>query len=101
MKKSFDLSEANVENCIYCGACFRSCILNAYDELDGMELKKLVSGVTRIAKRGYQNDKDRSIKEFLDRCTLQGYCDKVCPSMVKPYIRNYIAKENIGGERSD
>jgi Fe-S oxidoreductase len=70
-------------------------VLHAYDELEGMELKSLVAGVTRVAKRGYQGKKDVKIKELLDKCTLQGYCDKVCPTMVKPYLRNQIAKKRI------
>lgn len=89
------LDDADLENCIYCGACFRYCILGAYSELDGMELKKLVSGVTRIARSGYRSERDSWVKEYLDRCTLQGYCDKVCPAMVRPLIRNKIAKKRI------
>jgi Fe-S oxidoreductase len=73
-----DIMDASLENCIYCGACFKYCVLNAYNELDG-----------------FRGGKDGQIKELLDRCTLQGYCDKVCPSMVKPYIRNQIAKKKI------
>jgi L-lactate utilization protein LutB len=90
-----DIMDASLENCIYCGACFKYCVLNAYNELDGLELKSLVTGVTRIARQGFRGGKDGQIKELLDRCTLQGYCDKVCPSMVKPYIRNQIAKKKI------
>jgi L-lactate utilization protein LutB len=89
------IQEAGLESCIYCGACFRYCILGVYSELDGMELKSLVSGVTRIARTGYRSGKDDRIKELLERCTLQGYCDKVCPSMVKPLLRNEIAKKRI------
>lgn len=89
------LDKANLEKCIYCGACFKYCILNAYNELGGMELKRLVAGVTRVARRGYRGKKDEEIKKLLDRCTLQGYCDKVCPAMVKPYTRNYIAKKKM------
>ena len=91
----FSLDEANLEDCIYCGACFRYCILRAYDELDGMELKELVSGVTRIARRGYRGEADQKIKDFLDRCSLRGYCDNVCPALVKPFIRNAVAKKRI------
>ncbi len=90
--------EVGLEKCIYCGACFRYCSLNAYKELDGMELKSLVSGVTRIARKGYRSGKDDHIKELLERCTLQGDCDKVCPAMVKPYLRNSIAKKRIEEE---
>jgi Fe-S oxidoreductase len=90
-----DLARANLENCIYCGACFRYCVLQAYDELDGLELKHLVAGVTRVVKRGYRPERDKEVKDFLDRCTLEGYCDKVCPTMVRPYLRNQIAKKRI------
>ncbi len=90
-----DLSEAKIENCIYCGACFRYCILHAFDELDGMELRRLVAGITRVARRGYRKNRDREVKKLLDRCTLQGYCDSVCPTMVSPLIRNKIAKERM------
>jgi L-lactate utilization protein LutB len=90
-----EIIEAGLENCIYCGACFRYCILGAYSDLDGMELKSLVSGVTRIARRGYRSGKDDQIKAFLEKCTLQGYCDKVCPALVKPFLRNNIAKNKI------
>ncbi len=89
------INEAGLESCIYCGACFRYCILGVYSELDGIELKSLVSGVTRIARKGYRSGKDDRIKELLERCTLQGYCDKVCPAMVKPLLRNKIAKKSI------
>ncbi|RMF89937.1 MAG: 4Fe-4S dicluster domain-containing protein [Methanobacteriota archaeon] len=94
-----DLSSAALENCIYCGACFRYCVLGAYNELDGMELKALVAGVTRIARKGYRPEKDGRIKELLDRCTLQGYCNKVCPAMVNPLVRNRVAKKRIEEER--
>jgi L-lactate utilization protein LutB len=89
------IDQANLENCIYCGACFKYCVLKAYEELDGMELKSLVSGVTRIARRGYNEEKDKKVKSYLDRCSLQGECDKVCPTMVKPSLRNKIAKKRI------
>jgi Fe-S oxidoreductase len=96
---SLELEETKLENCVYCGACFKYCIIHAYDELDGMKLKSLVVGVTRIAKKGYRGgDKDKKVKELLDMCTLQGYCDKVCPAMVKPFMRNEIAKKRIAGE---
>jgi Fe-S oxidoreductase len=84
--------EVGLENCIYCGACFRYCSLNAYKELDGMELNSLVSAVTRIARRGFRPEKDMKVKELLDRCTLQGDCDRVCPAMVRPFLRNKAAK---------
>ncbi len=94
------IEKANLQDCIFCGACFRYCILGAYNELDGMELKNLVSGVTRIARRGYRHGKDDWIRELLDRCTIQGYCDTVCPALVKPSLRNQIAKSQIdGGEK--
>ena len=60
-----------------------------------MELKKLVSSIVRISRKGFNTEKDKLVKEMLDRCTLQGYCDKVCPSMVKPFLRNQIAKNRI------
>jgi L-lactate utilization protein LutB len=91
----FDTERAQLENCIYCGACFKYCILNVYDELDGLELKSLVAGVTRIVRKGYRGERDDRIKKLLERCTLQGYCDKACPSMVKPYLRNQIAKKRM------
>lgn len=89
------IEEANLQDCIFCGACFRYCILGVYNELDGMELKNLVSGVTRIARRGYRPGKDDGVGELLQRCTLQGYCDKVCPAMVRPFLRNEIAKKKM------
>lgn len=92
---ALELEDVGLENCIYCGACFRYCVLGAYSELDGMELKLLVSGVTRVARKGYRSGNDESIKEFLERCTLQGFCNKVCPAMVKPLLRNEIAKKRI------
>ncbi len=92
------IEAANIDDCIYCGACFRYCVLHVYEELDGMELKNLVSGVTRIARRGYKPDRDARIREFLDKCTLQGYCNKVCPALVKPLLRNEIAKKRIEDE---
>jgi L-lactate utilization protein LutB len=92
---AYDIAEAKLENCIYCGACFRYCVLGAYNDLDGEELKGLVAGVARIARKGPRSKGDEKIKELLDRCTLQGGCDKVCPAMVRPYIRNHIAKKRM------
>ena len=89
------VDDVGLENCIYCGACFRYCSLNAYKELDGMELKALVAAVTRIARRGFRPEKDMQVKELLDRCTLQGDCDRVCPAMVRPFLRNKAAKKKM------
>lgn len=92
------LKEANLENCIYCGACFRYCVLDLFNELDGDGLKELVAGAVRIARKGYDQKRDEKIKSFLDRCVLKGDCDRVCPAMVKPSLRNQIAKNRIGGK---
>jgi len=92
------LEAVGLEGCIYCGACFRNCSLNAYSELDGLELKSLVSAVTRITRRGVRSEKDKAIIELLERCTLQGDCDKFCPSLVQPVLRNKIAKSKISEE---
>jgi len=94
-----DVEQPNLEACIYCGACFRYCILKVFDELDGMELRALVAGVTRIARNGPRLKGDERIIELLGRCTLQGYCDKVCPALVKPYLRNKMAKRRIEDAR--
>jgi Fe-S oxidoreductase len=92
---TFDITEAHLENCIYCGACFRYCVLGAYNDLDGEELKHLVAGAARVARKGYRGKGDEKIRELLDRCTLQGDCEKVCPAMVRPYIRNGVAKKRV------
>lgn len=89
------LEDAQLENCIYCGACFKNCVLGVYNGLDGMELKALVSGVTKIARRGYRGESDEQIRGLLDRCTLQKDCDRFCPSKVKPSLRNRIAKQRM------
>ncbi len=91
----YRLEDAHLENCIYCGACFKNCVLGVYGELDGMELKALVSGVTRIARRGYRGESDEQIKRLLDRCTLQADCDRFCPALVKPSLRNSVAKQRM------
>lgn len=94
MSLALKLEEVNLESCIYCGACFHYCILGVYKELDGEELRKLVARVAKIARMGY-SEKDEFAKAELDKCTLCGYCNDVCPCLVKPKERNEIAKEKI------
>jgi ferredoxin len=94
MSLTLNLEVLNLESCIYCGACFYYCVLGVYRELSGEELRRLVARVTKIARMGY-SEKDGFAKAELEKCTLCGYCNEVCPCLVKPKERNEIAKEKI------
>lgn len=93
--ENLELKSLKLENCIYCGACFHFCVLHAYDELNGEELRKLVAGVAKIVRSDYNPEKNAWLAEELEKCNLCRYCDDICPCLVNPSVRNEIAKAKI------